>query len=416
MLKQRVASVIFYYGTFSPSFLILVNLVTDSSFLLRWTLRRAEWSLLLMLTLLYALEQYFYKIQIIPNLFLKVITFNIIFFILSFIFPLERPLWQRRAYIAVEILLFIIAVILGIEFSVLFYFFLVKSCFLLNRREVLLTVALAGAGYMIGVAWSIPLTQTALAEIRSHNWEELYKPPAIFLGAFVEYMGISIFVILLGFVIVAERRSRQRAEALTQEVETLAAALERSRIAREIHDSLGHSLTTLNVQLELALEMRQREPERASQAFSNAQLLASQCLEDVRRAVQTVRQQDFNLKEALNALIERVKQNRSLTIHSQVNLPLLPLQTSHQLYCIVQEGFTNIQKHARASCVRLQSQVTPNSITLELEDDGQGFDPMLPHEGYGLRGMYERVQMLGGKLLIKSTVGQGTQIQVTVPL
>ena len=143
-------------------------------------------------------------------------------------------------------------------------------------------------------------------------------------------------------MIVAERRSRQRAQALTYEVQILAAALERSRIARDIHDSLGHSLTTLNIQLELVQEMRQRDPNCASQALSNAQMLASQCLENVRRAVQTVRQQDFNLNEALNALIEQVRQNQSLTIQSKVNLPPLPLQTSHQLYCIVQNSLVSV--------------------------------------------------------------------------
>lgn len=77
----------------------------------------------------------------------------------------------------------------------------------------------------------------AIEAVRSSNGEELYKAQAIILATFVEYVGISLFVILLGFMIVAERRSRQRAQALTNEVETLAAALERSRIVRDIHDS-----------------------------------------------------------------------------------------------------------------------------------------------------------------------------------
>lgn len=393
-----------------------MNSFTDSSSSLQRTLRYAEWALLLMVTLIYAIDQYFYKIQIIPDLFLKAAAFNTIFFGLTFIFPIERPLWQRRAYVAIEIMLIIIARMLWIELDVILYFLLIKSCFLLSRREVLFTVVITGIGYLISVAWTMPLVaRWAIEAVRSNNGEDLYKPQALILETFVEYVGISLFVILLGFVIVAERRSRQRAQALTYEVKTLAAALERSRIARDIHDSLGHSLTTLNVQLELVQEMRQRDPNRASQALSNAQLLASQCLENVRRAVQTVRQQEFNLNEALNALVEQVRQNQSLTIHSEVNLPPLPLQTSHQLYCIVQEGFTNIQKHAYASYVKLRSKVVSDSIVLELEDDGQGFDPTLLHEGYGLRGMSERVNMLGGKLKINSALGKGTQIQVTVP-
>lgn len=99
-----------------------------------------------------------------------------------------------------------------------------------------------------------------------------------------------------------------------------------------------------------------------------------------------------------------------------MNLPKLPLQTSHQLYCVVQEGLTNIQKHAHASYVTLRGQPTADGIILELEDDGTGFNCELPHSGFGLRGMQERVQILGGQLKIHTTPGQGTRIQVMIPL
>ncbi len=392
-----------------------MNSFPNSSTSLRRTLQYAEWALLLMVTLLYAIDQYFYKLQVVPNLFFKAVVFNLIFLGLSFVFPIDLPAWQRRAYIAIEIALVIMAQLLWLELDILLYLFLIKSCFLLSRREVLYTVAIAGACYLCSVVWTMPLiARWAIEAIRSQPWEELYQPRVMVLQAFVQYVGISLFVILFGFVIVAERKSRQRAQALTQEVETLAAALERSRIAREIHDSLGHSLTTLNIQLELAEEMRQRDPSHANQALTNAQLLASQCLEDVRRAVQTVRQPD--LTTALQRLVEQVKQNQALTIQSEVNLPPVGLQTSHQLYCVIQEGLTNIQKHAHASYVKLRCHATPNQIILELEDNGQGFDPTLPHPGYGLRGMSERVNLIGGQLQIKSTAGQGTQIRISAPL
>ncbi|MDF5726045.1 MAG: ATP-binding protein [Rhizonema sp. PD37] len=83
---------------------------------------------------------------------------------------------------------------------------------------------------------------------------------------------------------------------------------------------------------------------------------------------------------------------------------------------IFKEGLMNIQKHAYASCVCLQGHATLEGIILKLQDDGIGFDPKLPHSGFGLKGMAERVQMLGGELKVKSTPGQGTHIQVTLPL
>jgi signal transduction histidine kinase len=114
--------------------------------------------------------------------------------------------------------------------------------------------------------------------------------------------------------------------------------------------------------------------------------------------------------------VEQVGRNQSFIIHLNVKLPLLPIQTSHQLYCIVQEGLTNIQKHACASVVSLNGYQTSEGIILELIDDGQGFDVNAPASGFGLRGMQERVQILGGELKIDSYPGKGTQIQVIISL
>ncbi|MGE5658998.1 MAG: sensor histidine kinase [Actinomycetota bacterium] len=390
---------------------------TQSSLSLQRALRYAEWALLLMVLLLYGIGEAFYKIQVFPNLFLKASLFILIFFILSFIFPLNRPHWQRCVYVATEVILVLIAQLFWVDLSILLYFFLIKSCFLLSRREVAITVIASGIGYLLSLFWTTPLLEQRMTEmLHSDYLQEQYKPPVVLISSFVEYVGFSLFVVLLGFVIVAERRSRQRAETLSREIEFLAAALERSRIARDIHDSLGHALTTLGIQLELAQVMGQRDPVRAFQALSNAQKLASQCLEAVQQAVQTVRQEEFNLTQALQKLVEQIRQNHTLTIETEMVLPPLPLQTSHQLYCIVQEGFTNIQKHAQATHVCLRSRIVADSLILELEDDGQGFDPTLPYGGYGLKGMYERVHLLGGELKITSALGKGTQIQVVIPL
>lgn len=389
-----------------------MNLTTKSVLSIRWMLRGAEWAILLMLMLLYALDSFHYT----SGQVLSVIGFSFVFFLLSFAFPIERPAWQRRAYVALEMVLIIITSILGIEFSVLLYFLLVKSCFLLSRREVLFTVFTVGVGYLLGFAWSLPwLLQMELEHIRSRGLEALYQPSFVVLGRFIEYLGISVFVILVGFIIVAERKSRQRAEALAQEVEALAANLERTRIARDIHDALGHTLTTLGVQLEVAQKLRQRNPAQALQALDTAKLLTDQCLEDVRRALQTVRQSDFNLNQALVALVEQLGKSQSFTISTNINLPSLPLQTNQHLYRIVQEGLTNIQKHANASDVRLRTWTTVNSIHLTLSDNGQGFDPKGSGSGFGLQGMRERAHILGGDLKIISTPDRGTQIQVIIP-
>jgi signal transduction histidine kinase len=336
-----------------------------------------------------------------------------VFTFLSFLFPIDRPLWQRRAYVWTEIILVIFAQITCLDLSVLLYFQIAKSCFLLDRRDVVVTVITTGVTWNVILVLSLP---KAIELTRSYPLDNTRAVlTSLLVNGVGGYLAASTFVILFSFAVLAERKSRQRAETLAQEVEILAADLERTRIAREIHDSLGHTLTTLDVQLEVAQKLRQRNPEQALQALDTAKLLASQCLQDVRQALQPMRETDFDLNKALIALIGQVQRNQRLTIDLTLTLPPLPLQTSHQLYCIIQEGFTNIQKHAQATCVSLHSYSTPDSLTLKLMDDGQGFDSQLPISGFGLRGMQERVQMLGGKLTINSAPSQGTQIEVTIP-
>jgi signal transduction histidine kinase len=243
-----------------------------------------------------------------------------------------------------------------------------------------------------------------------------YNPWVIAIYCLGIYLAGSAFVILFSSVVISEQKSRQKAEELAQQVETLAATLERTRIARDIHDSLGHTLTNLDIQLEVAQKLRDRNPDKAFQAVDTAKMLSSQCIEDVSRALKTMRQSDFDLNQALSTLIENFRQHQSGRVHSEINLPSLPLQTSHQIYCIVKEGLTNIQKHAKANFVCFLARGSAESIILKLEDNGVGFDDKSTQTGFGLQGIAERVQILGGGLEIDSTLGQGTRIQVTLLL
>jgi signal transduction histidine kinase len=386
-----------------------MNLDTGSSPSLRRTLRFGEWLLLLMTVLIYVLDE-----ASTPELIVKCIAFSTLFFCLSFILPLDRPLWQRRAYVVLEVGLTGVAIASGIELSFVLYLLLIKACFLLSRREVILTNIMGGVVWLASFTWLYPsLIQRKLPEFDSVTLQSnLYMT---LLHALLYYASASIFVVLLGFVIVAERESRQQAEALSQEVEVLGAKLERLRIAREIHDSLGHTLTSLGVQLEVAQKLRDRDLAKAFDSVDNAALLASQCLQDVRQVVQTMRQQSsFNLKEAL---YERIEQMRQQGIATQVHLslPALSLQLSYQLYCILKEGLINIQKHAKAAQVTLRGLVDSDAIVVTLQDDGHGFDLEQPLTGCGLPGMQERVELLGGTLQISTGSDQGTQIKIVMP-
>ncbi|MGD1852588.1 MAG: sensor histidine kinase, partial [Cyanophyceae cyanobacterium] len=345
--------------------------------------------------------------------------------ILSLVFPINRPLWQRRTYIFIEIACLLPTRMFsnwGLDPFLFLYLF--KSCFLMRRRDAIFTAVFAGVAWHCSYAWrlfhnlSTPIGQ--LEEEVQRSIQAIQEVPQLLvidaiLNSIVIYVPFSLLIILLCLALLSERKSRQQVSALAVEVEVLAADLERTRIARDIHDSLGHTLTTLDVQLELAQTLHTADPNRALQALNQAKGLSSQSHEEVRRAVATMRQGQFNLSAALDVLVEQMNQARTVQVEARINLHQLPLQVSQQIYLIVKEGLTNIQKHSQASAVSLRAQGTPEGVSIALSDDGVGFEIEGVGSGFGLRGMQERVRLLQGQMQIHSSADQGTLIQVTIP-
>jgi signal transduction histidine kinase len=391
-----------------------MNLVNSSPSIVK-TLRYLEWSFLTV-HIVMCLDIYSYKTA--PEYFWLMPFFVVAFVVLSWIYPVNRPNWQRQAYIFLGLFLAVVANFMGISFDMVVFVYIAKSCFLLNRKSILPIVAITG------IAWVTSDIRDTIETLKLTQQQLEFQPPYGFksgnIGDIVissggVYLAGCIFVMLFSSVVIAEKKSRQQTEILAEQVETLAAALERNRIARDMHDSLGHTLTDLNLQLEIAQKFRLHNLDRAFQAVDLAKMLASQCIEDVSQTLQAMRRSDFDLDRSLKTLFEQVRQKQSLQVYWEGNLPQLSLQTNHQIYCIVKEALINVQKHARASYVRFKSQLTTEGIILELEDDGIGFDPKY-HQGFGLKGMAERVQAIGGKLEISSVLGQGTQIYINIPL
>jgi signal transduction histidine kinase len=136
-----------------------------------------------------------------------------------------------------------------------------------------------------------------------------------------------------------------------EQVEELATTKERNRLARDIHDSLGHFLTIINVQLEKALLFRERDQKEADQAVRDAKRLASEALQDVRRSVSTLRtmEERFTFTPAITELVERVQSSQSeLSFQMKGSEEGYARQALMSLFRAAQEGLTNIQKAATA--------------------------------------------------------------------
>jgi signal transduction histidine kinase len=333
--------------------------------------------------------------------------------ILGILLPIHGSVWQRRIYLFSAIAILATASHHKISFDSLTMLYLLKGCFLLPRREVILGTICYGVVVYTSLWLRLP---TEFELIRNRGIEPYLDPIRIVSNNIFLYLGSCTFVLLLGNVWVEEQKARRKAEALSEQVESLAADLERNRIARDIHDSLGHSLTTLDVQIELAQRLQATNPERSQKSLDIAKILTRQCLDDVRRALRTMQRSQFDLTEAVGILVEQVTQNQSFQIKVEMTFPELSLQTSYQLYCIIQESLTNIQKYAQASQVAIKGTTIDSGISLKIYDNGKGFDQSLSHSGFGLRNMHERIQCLAGRFVIQSEINQGTRIEIFIPI
>ena len=289
------------------------------------------------------------------------------------------------------------------------------------------------AGYLLaGFAWIVYQIKLWLREPFWYNDGRVVNNFIIFT------LGL-IFAITIARTVTKEKESRVRAEQLLTELEAshqqlkayseqvaeLATTKERNRLARDIHDTLGHYLTVINVQLEKALAFRKLNSQEADQAVSDAKRLASEALQDVRISVGALRATDeaFTFSSAINNLVERV---RSTSLSIEVDITGDDADFSKQalmtLYRAAQEGLTNIQKHAHASSVHMSIHFLESEATLSLSDNGCGFDvtQLFSRQNglygqYGLQGVQERLETVGGHLQVDSHAGEGTRLFVTVP-
>ena len=294
-----------------------------------------------------------------------------------------------------------------------------------GRRRLLMVAAIAAIGWLLlpfGGMWSVFLVYAAAAAGFIEparragvvivgvaaplaaagllaGWPFWYWAPGVF---FVLVIGLSA---LYGAEI--ERKNRELTSS-RDEVRRLAALAERERIARDLHDLLGHTLTVVAVKADLAGRLLERDSARARAEIDDIRSTARAALGDVRAAVTGMRSATFagELAEARRALA-------AAGIALEVDAPPQPLPPAvESVLCFaLREGVTNIIRHAGARKARLTLAVADGSARLELADDGRGLDGA---EGNGLAGLRERLADARGSLALAAD--GGTVLRATVPL
>jgi signal transduction histidine kinase len=256
------------------------------------------------------------------------------------------------------------------------------------------------------------------------HWDQIFSGGMAYLAAVV-------FVAVFTQLTVSEQKSRielseanKKLREYASKVEELATVQERNRLAREIHDGLGHYLTAINIQIKAAQAMIRQDVDQAATSLSNAQTLTQEALADVRRSITALRADPATnkpLSEMLNALVQ---ESRAAGLKTDLKILGDPQPLSSQveftLYRVAQEGLTNIRKHARATQATIELDYrrccdTVSYINLCILDNGLGSEGA-ETGGFGIIGLQERVEMMGGELRIETAPGQGYNLSVEIPV
>jgi two-component system sensor histidine kinase DesK len=231
-----------------------------------------------------------------------------------------------------------------------------------------------------------------------------HLPPDFWLPA-----GIFAALIGGGNIYFAQReRAGAKLRMAHEEIEHLAKVAERERIARDLHDVLGHTLSVIILKSELASKLIDRDPERAKTEIRDVEQTSREALAEVRSTIRGYRQQsvDEEMKRARAAL-----ETAGVRVRSESNAVGLTPAQEGVIALIIREAVTNVVRHAQAKHCRLTLAPQNGSCVLEIEDDGHGSSQP---EGNGLRGMRERIEALGGTLERESKTG--TRLTIQFPL
>jgi signal transduction histidine kinase len=317
---------------------------------------------------------------------------------------------------------------------------------LLSESEAFTWFAWIGYPYaflLFSARWTVfAVAATALASVVPRS--QLFTQVGMGAG-YAVVLGTVIPVIIAGWVAGSESEKRRKSNVeLAESNRKLAAALEenaglhaqlltqareagvadeRSRLAREIHDTLAQGLTGIVTQLQAAQRVRE-DPAVWPEHVAKAHALAKESLTEARRSVRELRPgplADSPLPGALRELAAKWSQRSAVPATVEVTGEPRPLATGIEvtLFRAAQEALANVAKHAGATRVGLTLCYAGEVVLLDVRDDGAGFDPALPYStvdgGFGLNGMRQRVLGVGGSLAVESAPGEGTAISVNVP-
>lgn len=287
------------------------------------------------------------------------------------------------------------------------------------------SVVLLPGHWRLVVNIAIVLTYAITLDLFTPNWGIVWSGLPIFLAG-------QIVIVVFTQMAVNEERARAEVEQLVSKLEDvnqrlrdfalqaeeLAITKERNRLAREIHDGLGHYLTTIFMQIQAARAVMKGAPDRAQASLRTAQNMTQEALVDVRRSVAALRDipgERLTLEEEIQRVLKGCEGSGIAPVLKVIGEPrTISPQTMLTLFRAVQEGVNNTCKHANAKHLSVTLDYTRDQfIRILIQDDGVGTNHL--DGGFGLLGMRERVHLVKGDVSIVTSPGNGFQLEVNVP-
>ncbi|MGB6222123.1 sensor histidine kinase [Haloferula sp.] len=196
----------------------------------------------------------------------------------------------------------------------------------------------------------------------------------------------------------------------------------RSRIARELHDTVEQELAGIGLQLDLARARVEQSPDRIRSALDLAQRMLRRTQQETRSSIQDLRSGRLELADlstALREIVRQIGEEKDTSIRTDIDPspPHLPAIVEHNLLRIAHEALNNAIDHSQATHIDLSLRTNDDSLAIEVRDDGRGFDPTIIKPGhFGLQGMRERALKLRATLQVTSEPGNGTLVRIELPL
>ena len=331
---------------------------------------------------------------------------------------------SKQIYTLVEFLLIFCLVFLSnIPLpKLLFVVLVIRNCLLWEGYQRARVTGFACLGAFITLTYNLFFNQNSPISIH---------PDKVAIIIWVDaLLGIGLVILFLHLLVDAALKERQSQEKLAVantrlrqyalRVEELATVQERNRIARDLHDSLGHSLTVFGIHLEGALRLLQSNPTKATELLMEIKQLNTNTLKEVRESITALRSdplQESTLADAIADLITEFQKATGVvpTFDNQLR-SALSNDLNIVIYRIVQESLTNICKYAAATAVTITIIQSATNLEITITDNGKGFDLTQNATGFGLQGMQERALALMGQLDIITAPNQGCRVMATLPL